>query len=119
MFEQWTQYLPPDEEDKTGMAGAFPMHCLRCKGDMEYQGSQNYLTGQRNRGAWYPTAGDAYEVYRCVRCGRLEFYDTRPDQEIAVPTDIKCLECGATITPDLDACPQCGWTWEEDPGDEP
>ncbi len=120
MFGNWFQPLLSDEETGKELAPAQDMHCLRCKGVMESQGTQRLVIVQTD-GQVAPglnTGTCTYDIYRCERCGRIELFEFRPGQKIALPTDVTCVQCGTTITPDLDACPECGWPWDEDNGSE-
>jgi len=57
---------------------------------------------------------DNYSIsmYLCPRCSKIEFFSFDVG-EADMPTEIDCMQCGAVIPADQDACPGCGWTWEK------
>lgn len=84
-----------------------PLDCLRCRNPMEFLGRRHYQT---------LAASESYYLYRCGRCGRVEFFDFLAEE----PADeTECLSCGAVIPAGEDDCAQCGWTWRLSSGPAP
>jgi len=51
------------------------------------------------------------DIYVCERCGYLHWFlgSSTTDTELE---DAPCLSCGASIPPEVDACPKCGWSYD-------
>ncbi len=115
------------------MSANRPIHlvtCPRCNGPLTYGGTKNFHEGTR---AWDFLGGvfellkhrEAFDIYVCARCGRVEFFvdgigeelrdETAPDQNVlleppaAVPhgNPWKCPACGQNVPGTFDICWKC------------
>lgn len=57
-----------------------PVRCSRCETAMRYAGTKRFHEGSRGWGFWLGDLGELfthrehYDVYLCLRCGKLEFF---------------------------------------------
>lgn len=91
------------------------MNCLRCGSPMRFMGSERIQLGKTGllTGVLSNLLSGALEVavYRCAKCGKLEFYSTeKPDPDNETPQRT-CPECGFDHDFDFPKCPKCGHSY--------
>jgi hypothetical protein len=105
--------------------------CPRCNEPMTYGGTKNFHEGTR---AWDALGGgfellkhrEAFDLYVCARCGRVEFFvdgigeelrgEPVPEQNILLESPDppprgepwKCPACASRVPGTFDICWQCG-----------
>lgn len=84
------------------------IQCLRCQKTMKYMGEEDIQLGQTG---WIVgslpnlLAGSMnLSVYVCPKCGKVEFFCTADQNQIA---QTKCPKCGGEHDIDYPSCPYC------------
>lgn len=92
------------------------LNCLRCGGNMQGPKREKIQLGEQGflGGEWAHLMAGALEVdlYRCPKCGKLEFYTPGHGREKEDPDALpqkECPGCGLCIDFDYPKCPCCGY----------
>lgn len=90
------------------------LSCLRCETSMRHVRTEKLQLGQTG---WI--LGDLpnllagsieVDIYACPKCGKLEFYQSVPEQDAKIP-QVKCPSCGKMHDFDYPKCPFCKHTY--------
>ncbi len=88
------------------------MKCLRCGSPMRFLGSEQLQLGKAGivTGVLSNIVSGSLKVviYRCVNCGKLEFYHSEEAGFSAGTPQRTCPQCGFTHDFDDPKCPKCG-----------
>lgn len=86
--------------------------CLRCNGEMVSFGVEKIQLGQTGwlLGVLPNLISGALEVeiYICKSCGKIEFYYTEEENDIA---QVTCPNCGRMHDLDFPKCPFCNYRY--------
>ena len=87
------------------------LKCLRCGEKMKYIKTENIQLGKTG---WF--LGDLpnlvagameLDIFSCVNCGKVEFYQTVPKHNENQIAQTKCPNCGRVHDIDYPKCPFC------------
>ena len=85
--------------------------CLRCGGNMMHIGRERIQMGKFGiLTGWLDqliSGALTVDIYRCARCGKLEFYAPDVPEEDCI-AQTACPECGKMHDMDDARCPFCG-----------
>ncbi len=58
---------------------------------------------------------ESAEIFICKSCGRLEWFLNPVEHDPQEMGATKCLACDGPIPANASRCPQCGWSFMDDP----
>ena len=91
------------------------MDCLRCGAPIRFLSSERIQLGKTGivTGIWSNIFSGALQVtiYRCSKCGKLEFFNSSEDGFSDDTPQRTCPQCGFDHDFDYPKCPKCGYDY--------